>query len=510
MKLRKDRDILDTAQLVVTIATAVVALRLNYLQGELSRRIQRESITQTYAEKILSHLEDLKMDPAQRGTVVIDVLDIITEANLNVGERPYSDTERQQLIPLRLALATHDADLIAHIGTDKRKRKLWTEMAIQSGNDEIKSTAIRALAQIGRYRGRVAELETFSFCVEKILELSENFARAPLSREAIEQFTVMVEVAGKVPILLEDEALKAVIQRGRDALIVAAGSAIQERAEQQQVQPPEATPTPGLKPASLPHANRGPEMIGLQAVANRLIGNSQLLLAANRPAEESAEVLSAAQKALRQLDDLNLKQAPARPQDASQKNLAAPINDLKSDDIGARRGARQELARSGAASVQPLLEALRKEPDVYRIRLGVSYALYKINEPVRITKSDDASQLVGLAGDSESEVRQYASEFLMRLSDAESIKTIRPELEKVIGRELAAPAPNGNALYNAVVILGTWMRTLPSELAAEKAAIARSLRDLKPKLSQGNQWGKTLALIDELNAAAPETTPPQN
>ena len=122
--LRQDRDFLDTLQLILTIVTGVVDVRLTFLQGELSRRIQREGITQTYAEKILSHLNDLQIDAEQRGGVVIDVLDIITEANLNVGERPYTDAERQQLIPLRLALATHDADLIAHIrrtGSTRRR-----------------------------------------------------------------------------------------------------------------------------------------------------------------------------------------------------------------------------------------------------------------------------------------------------------------------------------------------------------------------------------------------------
>lgn len=313
MKLKHDRDFLDAAQLIITIVTAIVAVRLNYLQGELSRRIQREGITQTYAEKILGHLGDLKMDPEQRGTVVIDVLDIITEANLSADEHPYSDSDRQQLIPLRLALATHDADLIAHIGTDKRKRKLWTDMAIQSGNDEIKRTAIRALSQIGRYRGRIAELETFSFCVDKILEISEDFARAPISQDAIEQFAVMVEVAGKVPSLLEDEPLKTLMRRGRDALIVVAGNAIKERAEQQQVQPPEPVPPPpDPKPTALQNAVRDGKADGLQTIVHRLTDSP---LVTHRAASSSggskmfllASVFSAAQKALKQVDDLNLK-----------------------------------------------------------------------------------------------------------------------------------------------------------------------------------------------------------
>ena len=234
-------------QLILTIVTGVVAARLTFLQGELSRRIQREGITQTYAEKILSHLNDLQIDAEQRGGVVIDVLDIITEANLNVGERPFTDAERQQLIPLRLALATHDADLIAHIGADKQKLKLWTDTAIQSGNDEIKRTAIKALGQIGRYRGSIAELETFRFCLEKIFEISDDFARTPLTQDAIEQFSIMVGVTKKVPILLEDEPLKALVQRGRDALVIVASTSIKEDAAQQQ-QLQQSAPTPSPSP----------------------------------------------------------------------------------------------------------------------------------------------------------------------------------------------------------------------------------------------------------------------
>jgi len=79
MTLRPDRDFLDTAQLIITIITAAFALKLNYVQGQLSTRIQREGITQTYAEKILSNLDKLKLDTEQRGTVIIDMLDIITK-----------------------------------------------------------------------------------------------------------------------------------------------------------------------------------------------------------------------------------------------------------------------------------------------------------------------------------------------------------------------------------------------------------------------------------------------
>jgi len=501
---------LDTAQLIITIITAAFALKLNYVQGQLSTRIQREGITQTYAEKILSNLDKLKLDTEQRGTVIIDMLDIITEANLNTGEKPFTDLERQQLIPLRLALATHDADLIAHIGTSKPKLKLWTDAAIESGNEDIKRTAIKALAQIGRYRGSIAELETFRFCVKKILEISEDFARSALAQDAIEQFSALLAVTAKVPILLEDDQLKGLIQRGRDALIIVASNSIKENAEQQS-QRPLATPSPSppaLKPTAFRDPEGGSKPNAFQAIAYTIdnLNPSDDKTATTAESSRRLQVASAAPntiyKALRQVDDLNLKKdVVSRPTSTASKNVAAgDIEALKSDDVQVRRKARDDLAAGGAGNVPLLLKALREQPNDYRIKVGVSFTLSKINEPVSITDPADAASLVRLIGDAEPEVRQYASESLMRLADAKSVNAVYPELQKAIDQAQAMPQPNENAVFNAVVVLGTWMRTLPDSLGANKKTIADYLDNLASKLPK-DKWGKTLAVLKELNAS---------
>src|SRR4029077_17299500 len=98
-----------------------------------------------------------------------------------------------------------------------------------------------------------------------------------------------------------------------------------------------------------------------------------------------------------------------------------------------------------------LIKALREKPNDYRIKVGVSFTLSKINEPVSITDSADAALLVRLIGDSEPEVRQYASEFLMRLADPDSVNAVYPELQKAIDQGQAAPQPNENPVFNAVV-----------------------------------------------------------
>ena len=58
-----------------------------------------------------------------------------------------------------------------------------------------------------------------------------------------------------------------------------------------------------------------------------------------------------------------------------------------------RRKARDDLAAGGAGNVPQLLKALRDQPNDYRIKVGVSFTLSKINEPVSITDSADAALL---------------------------------------------------------------------------------------------------------------------
>ena len=87
----------------------------------------------------------------------------------------------------------------------------------------------------------------------------------------------------------------------------------------------------------------------------------------------------------------------------------------------------------------------------------------------------------------------------MRLADTKSVNAVYPELQKAIDQAQAVPQPDENGVFNAVVVLGTWMRTLPDSLAANKKTIAEYLANLASKLPK-DKWGKTLAVIKELNA----------
>ena len=82
---------------------------------------------------------------------------------------------------------------------------------------------------------------------------------------------------------------------------------------------------------------------------------------------------------------------------------------------------------------------------------------------------------------------------------------MRAELLNVIANRDKTPK-NPNAVYNATVILGTWVRILPPGLAEEKRAIDRDLKALQKSLAGNPEWRNTARVLTELlEAANPDT-----
>jgi hypothetical protein len=103
--------------------------------------------------------------------------------------------------------------------------------------------------------------------------------------------------------------------------------------------------------------------------------------------------------------------------------------------------------------------------------------------------------LVKLIGDDDQLIRKYASESLMKLTDPGTVNLVHGELRRIIQNRASVPS---NAVYNAVVVLGTWLRILPSNLQAERASINSELLALKSQLQKDRNWSNTAALIDEM------------
>jgi HEAT repeat protein len=114
--------------------------------------------------------------------------------------------------------------------------------------------------------------------------------------------------------------------------------------------------------------------------------------------------------------------------------------------------------------------------------------------------------LVALIGDDDKPIRKYAAEALMKLTDTETVKLVQGELNKIIDNR---KAESPDAVYNAVAVLGTWLRILPSDSQNERIVIEKNLRDLKILLENDSWWKNTSALIDEMLRLSSGTRKPQ-
>lgn len=172
------------------------------------------------------------------------------------------------------------------------------------------------------------------------------------------------------------------------------------------------------------------------------------------------------------------------------------IEGLKSTDTDTRRQSRQALANvSDPKATDQLLQELLADKASYPVKLGVASALYQAKQPVVISDPNHVHALVELIGDDDVLIRKYASESLMKLSDPKTVNLVLGEL-RGITRNRASASPN--AVYNAVVVLGTWLRILPSNLQAERASINSELLALKSQLQKDPNWSNTSKLIHEM------------
>ena len=89
--------------------------------------------------------------------------------------------------------------------------------------------------------------------------------------------------------------------------------------------------------------------------------------------------------------------------------------------------------------------------------------------------------VVALIGDDDATLRTNASEFLMKITDPATVKKTRDELMRVV-RNRDETGVRLNQVYNAVAILGTWVRVLPDSLSSERDALEAFLVEEKRKM----------------------------
>ncbi len=473
MSETKQRDLVDYLQWLFTLAIAVGGFYLNWQQGELrdrqaeiDQRSQRERMIQLFADKTFSYVDEMKMKDEDKQDVMIELIDIITEINVSeTGEIAEQDrlnlyNKQKSLIPLRLALVTGNDDILAHISTNQDKQDLWVEFAERSNNDGVRNTAIRTLGQIYRRanitatlpRGESPTADGYRYAIEKILSISRDLtdeATVATAEKAIAGIHDAIVESGQS----DDESLQALLRRANS---------------------------------------------GLRSQRVSSIGDAAF--AGVRP-EQTGAVQQTLQQSVNALQSLELTSAPTGVgAGARAAEISKLVASLTSEDTAERRGARSKLIEIGNPAIGQLLDAVAEagEDTRYRLGLGAAYVLYRMEQPVAIPKgSEGVKAAIRLIGDSQADIRKYASEFLMKLYDEQSIEAVYPVLKEIVENE----RDNGNMLYNAVVVLGTWMRVLPSSLDVTRDSIRVDLVTLRTDLQKTeSKWSRTLKLINQMLA----------
>jgi len=175
------------------------------------------------------------------------------------------------------------------------------------------------------------------------------------------------------------------------------------------------------------------------------------------------------------------------------------INDLESDDAKTRRDARVSLANNlDSATASSLLKAIKDPKANYRAKLGAAVVLKETSFNVALSSDEDVRAVAALIGDDDPTLRTNASEFVMKMTDPATVTKMYNELTRIVrDRNQAFARPN--QVYNAVAILGTWMRVLPDSLSARRDEIQRFLLNEKQQMAASDtQWAKTRVLIDDL------------
>lgn len=135
----------------------------------------------------------------------------------------------------------------------------------------------------------------------------------------------------------------------------------------------------------------------------------------------------------------------------------------------------------------------------------MTVALNLMHQPIRLD-ADGAAVVTSLLGSGDRDTRQNAAEFLMKLDDPESVTRAFDAVRAVVVKR-----DDANAVYNAVIVMGTWMRILPEDLTRDGRPlwkeVGTTLRAARAELERdtAKHWDRTIAAIDELLKNARES-----
>ncbi len=446
MKVAKER--LTFIQLIATILIAIGGFYLNFQQNHikeqqaaLSQKIQMEKVTHDFVDQVTKNLDKLKLDPNNNRDIIISLLDIITEANLQENK---VDTAFRELLPLRIALVAGSYEMLAHLAHDGKERDQWIALAENSGNTNVKTTAIQALEQIGKNSKTDEDL---TLCLRKMRDISENFTNKGLLPVTVAAIDNLLDIVESDPSRQESLLLT------HELAMINVSLLAMEKGRPNYINSVVLSDIKGYR-----------KRINRLLRSDTLMGDNvkRVVKTKTKPAETDSFIL----------------------------NL---IVDLESADKHVRRAARNRLVILGQEAVSPILGALKKDPDNYRIKMGGAYVLFLMDPPPKIQKKKSMERIIHLIGDNDELIRKYSTDCLAKMHDPASINVAC----EIFGDAFAkGKEKDGNLVYNAVVVLGEWHSSEP-EFGSK---IETLLQDLRVTLDQDTimEWPKTIKRIDKV------------
>lgn len=468
----------------------------NSLKG-IEVRERTENASYKFADEFLAYI---KQNPDQFKTgsqVAIAALSIIADASSDEGG--LSDPVARRAMPVKMALILNDAGSVVAMDPSLKLIDKWWDSALWADDDAVQVTAIKALSAICR---RALQDETATnlplavTCLVRIDALRRRFQEKevvggyalilPSDKEAADRTASdrhKLEALTEVSLIYSDVrnsySPDADGEKGKiGAYLLAAYGDFQQRQTSFKI----AT-------QAGPSEQTGEKNANQEALtnANKVVDTVQSSIEREKP-ENDGQV----NERIRTLT----------------KNLADSADEV-------RHRARTELALQGQDAVKPLLREVTgrlntKTDEDYKTLLGVAVALSRMRQPIALDR-EDANLAVQLLGVKDAQTRLAASDFLMNLESPGSLEFSFQALQKFFLQSKNNSPPNGNAVYNAAVVMATWARVITPETkiaeAPEKGI--KSMRELSQSTakewqkvlkeqSQGYDWAKTISVIDEL------------
>jgi hypothetical protein len=459
---------MNRAQLLLSLITAAGAFyisvqqqRLAEAQAKLSLQVETQQKTSRYAEEMTKYIERMVSaeEKPRLNALMIDLVDAITSA---AGSQS-GDIERNRLahMPMWLALSTGNDDGLRLIAGNAERQAIWLPMAMQSSDRKVRETAMEVL--------RTSRIQPPAEVLKSIFDLSDEFDNLDLEPKALaamQQVVVRMKRRDDPALERDDRTLRPIVDRlssirtSLRGAMAASGLSLEERTK-----------------------------IGMRERTYTALLES---IGGNKPTIAAAA-------------SIETSPGPSVGVPTSNVNQKA-LEALESDDAETRRNARVTLAgQLDPATTAVLLKNIKDPKSSYRATLGAVVVFKETSLNVALSGDEEVRAIIALIGDDDATLRANASEFLMKTTDPVMVKKASAELRRVVrDRDEADARPN--QVYNAVAVLGTWLRVLPDSLSTERESIEKFVIEEKARMmASGSKWSKTVALIDDLIKLKPSS-----